>query len=133
MTLFNGEDFHIMLPSLGSEVTFRNRSAVRAPDVILMRGGIVVNSRAKINRYLSHLIIDAVAEGDEGVYTIKNPDKPEDIRHIVLVVRGKKKSWNLNLNLSFEMNWKIQIHISYRKKSKYFPPLDDVRHHYNRG
>lgn len=77
-----------MLPSLGSEITFRNGSALRAPDVILMRGGDVVNSRAKINHYLSHLIIDAVVEGDEGVYTIKNPDKPEDIRHIVLVVRG---------------------------------------------
>ncbi|KAF1388124.1 hypothetical protein PFLUV_G00086970 [Perca fluviatilis] len=87
MTLFHGEDFHIMLPSLASEVTFRNRSSPRSGDVFLMRGGNVVNSRAKLNRHLSHLIIDSVGEGDEGVYTMKNPEKPEDIRHITLIVR----------------------------------------------
>uniref|UniRef100_A0A8D0AKT2 Si:dkeyp-77h1.4 n=1 Tax=Sander lucioperca TaxID=283035 RepID=A0A8D0AKT2_SANLU len=81
MTLFHGEDFHIMLPSLASEVTFRNRSSPRLGDMFLMRGGNVVNSRAKLNRHLSHLIIDSVGEGDEGVYTMKNPEKPEDIRH----------------------------------------------------
>lgn len=88
MTLFYGEDFHIMLPSLGVEVTFRNRSAQRLADVVLMRGGIVVNNRTKLNRQLSHLIIDAVGEGDEGVYMVKNPEKPEDVRHITLIVRG---------------------------------------------
>ncbi|XP_039973446.1 uncharacterized protein si:dkeyp-77h1.4 isoform X2 [Xiphias gladius] len=87
MTLFYGEDFHIMLPSLGVEVTFRNRSAQRLADVVLMRGGIVVNNRTKLNRQLSHLIIDAVGEGDEGVYMVKNPEKPEDVRHITLIVR----------------------------------------------
>lgn len=88
MTLFSSEDFHIMLPSMSSEVTFRNRSAPRLGEVVLMRDGIVVSSRAKLNLYQSHLIIDAVGEGDEGVYTIKNPDKPEDVKHISLVVRG---------------------------------------------
>lgn len=88
MTLFHGEDFHIMLPSLASEVTFRNRSSPRLGDMFLMRGGNVVNSRAKLNRHLSHLIIDSVGEGDEGVYTMKNPEKPEDIRRIMLIVRG---------------------------------------------
>ncbi|XP_062255932.1 uncharacterized protein si:dkeyp-77h1.4 [Platichthys flesus] len=87
MTLFHGEDFHIMLTSLGLEVTFRNRSAPRSPDVVLMRDGAVVNSRAKLNRQLSHLIVDAVGEEDEGVYTVKNPEKPEEIRRITLVVR----------------------------------------------
>jgi len=53
-----------------------------------MRGGIVVNSRAKLNRHLSHLIIDAVGEGDEGVYTVKNPEKPDDVRRLTLIVRG---------------------------------------------
>uniref|UniRef100_A0A8C2X1N4 Si:dkeyp-77h1.4 n=1 Tax=Cyclopterus lumpus TaxID=8103 RepID=A0A8C2X1N4_CYCLU len=81
MTLFYGEDFHIMLPSLALEVMFWNRTTPRMADVFLMRGGIVVNSRAKLNRHLSHLIIDAVGEGDEGVYTVKNPEKPEDTRH----------------------------------------------------
>lgn len=87
MTLFHGEDFHIMLPSLGVEVSFRNRSAPWLSNVVLMRDGIVVNSRAKLNRHLSHLIIDSVGEGDEGVYTVKNPDKPEDVRRTVLIVR----------------------------------------------
>ncbi|XP_067457198.1 uncharacterized protein si:dkeyp-77h1.4 isoform X1 [Thunnus thynnus] len=87
MTLFHGEDFHIMLPSLGLEVTFQSRSSPRAADVVLMRDGSVVNTRAKLNRQLSHLIIEAVGEGDEGVYTVKNPEKPEDIRRIALIVR----------------------------------------------
>lgn len=88
MTLFHGEDFHIMLPSLALDVTFRNRSAPRAGDVFLMRGGNVVHNRAKVNRHLSHLIIDSVGEGDEGVYTVKNLEAPEDIRSITLIVRG---------------------------------------------
>ncbi|XP_068180553.1 uncharacterized protein si:dkeyp-77h1.4 [Antennarius striatus] len=87
MTLFHGEDFHIFLPSLMFEITFRNRSSPRSPDVVLMRDGIVFNGRAKLNRYLSHLVIDAVGEGDEGLYTVKNSDNPEDIRHITLIVR----------------------------------------------
>ncbi|XP_076592526.1 uncharacterized protein LOC143324162 [Chaetodon auriga] len=87
MTLFHGEDFHIMLPSLGVEVSFRNRSAPWLSNVVLMRDGTVVSSRAKLNRHLSHLIIDSVGEGDEGVYTVKNPDKPEDVRRTVLIVR----------------------------------------------
>lgn len=88
MTLFHGEDFHIMLPTLGLEITFKNKSSPRSPDVVLMQGGTVVNSRAKLNRQLSHLIIDSVGEGDEGVYTVKNPENPEDIKSITLIVRG---------------------------------------------
>lgn len=80
-----------MLPSLDLEVTFRNRSAPRLAEVVLLRGGAVVNSRARLNLYQSHLVIDAVTEGDEGIYTIKNPDKPEDVRRKVLVVRGTER------------------------------------------
>ncbi|KAM6936335.1 uncharacterized protein PEZ65_006477 isoform 3-T3 [Lycodopsis pacificus] len=87
MTLFRGEDFHIMLPSLSFEVTFRNRSVPRLGDVFLLRGGIVVHSRAKLNHHLSHLIIDAVGEGDEGVYTVKDLENPEDIVRLKLIVR----------------------------------------------
>lgn len=76
-----------MLPSLGLEVTFQSRSSPRAADVVLMRDGSVVNTRAKLNRQLSHLIIEAVVEADEGVYTVKNPEKPEDVRRIALIVR----------------------------------------------
>ncbi|XP_068613909.1 uncharacterized protein si:dkeyp-77h1.4 [Brachionichthys hirsutus] len=87
MTLFHGEDFHIFLPSLLFEITFRNRSSPRSPDVVLMRDGLVLNGRAKLDRYNSHLIVDAVGEGDEGLYTMKNSDNPKDIRHITLIVR----------------------------------------------
>uniref|UniRef100_H3CRF1 Si:dkeyp-77h1.4 n=1 Tax=Tetraodon nigroviridis TaxID=99883 RepID=H3CRF1_TETNG len=87
MTLFHGEDFHIPLPSLEVEVTYRNRSAPRLGDVVLMKGGVGLSSRAHINRYGSHLVIDAVMEGDEGTYTIKNPNNPADVRSLVLVVR----------------------------------------------
>uniref|UniRef100_A0A665VSX3 Si:dkeyp-77h1.4 n=1 Tax=Echeneis naucrates TaxID=173247 RepID=A0A665VSX3_ECHNA len=87
MTLFHGEDFHILLPAPGLEVTFQNRSAQRSPDVVLMRGGVVVNNKTKLNRQLSHLIIDAVGEEHEGVYMVKNPEKPEDVRRITLTVR----------------------------------------------
>lgn len=88
MTLFHGEDFHILLPSLDVEVTFRNRSSPRSPDVLLMRGTTVVGTRAKLNRHLSHLVIEAVDEGDEGVYTVKNPDNPDETKRISLIVRG---------------------------------------------
>ncbi|XP_034077508.1 uncharacterized protein si:dkeyp-77h1.4 [Gymnodraco acuticeps] len=86
-TFFHGEDYHIRLPSLALEVTFRNRSSPRSGDVFLMRGGIVVNSRAKLNSHLSHLIIDAVDEGDEGVYTVKNPETLQDVQRTTLIVR----------------------------------------------
>ncbi|XP_042345265.1 uncharacterized protein si:dkeyp-77h1.4 [Plectropomus leopardus] len=86
-TLFHGEDFHIMLPSRSLEVTFRNRSSPRSGDVFLMRDGKLVSSRARLNSQLSYLIIEAVGEGDEGVYTVKDPENPEDIRRTTLIVR----------------------------------------------
>lgn len=92
--MFYGEDFHITLPSLQLEVTFRNTSAPRLGEVFLMRGGVVLSSRARVNAYQSHLVIDAVTEGDEGIYTVKNPEKPEDVRRKVLVVRGTQRIQN---------------------------------------
>lgn len=77
-----------MLPTLRSEVTFQNRSAPRSADVVLMRGGLVIHNRTKLNRHLSHLIVDAVGEEDEGVYTVTNPESPEEARRIRLIVRG---------------------------------------------
>lgn len=53
-----------------------------------MRNGSVVHSRVKLNRHLSHLVIEAVGEGDEGIYSVKNPKNPEDDRIITLIVRG---------------------------------------------
>ncbi|XP_062421627.1 uncharacterized protein si:dkeyp-77h1.4 isoform X2 [Pungitius pungitius] len=87
VTLFYGEDFHIPMPSLAVDVTFRNRSSPRAGEVFVMRGGIVVHGRAKVNRHLSHLIIDSVEEWDEGLYTVKDPADPEDIMTFMLIVR----------------------------------------------
>ncbi|XP_068998523.1 uncharacterized protein [Embiotoca jacksoni] len=87
-TLFHGEDFHILLPSLMVEVTFWNKSAPRSSVVVLMTGGTtIVGGRAKINRHLSHVVIEAVDEGDEGMYTVKNPDKPDYVKRISLIVR----------------------------------------------
>ncbi|XP_077455833.1 uncharacterized protein LOC144073683 [Stigmatopora argus] len=85
MTLFLGEDFHILLHVSGLEVTFQATS--RSSEVVLMRGGLVVNNRAKMNRQLSHLVVESLAEGDEGVYTVKNPNDPEDVRRMKLYVR----------------------------------------------
>lgn len=87
MTLFHGEDFHILLSSHEMEVTFKNRSDPRKP-VVLMRGGKVVSSRAKPNLHLNHLIIESVGEGDEGLYIMKNPQNPDDVKQISLIVRG---------------------------------------------
>ncbi|XP_023127397.2 streptococcal surface protein B [Amphiprion ocellaris] len=83
MTLFLGEDFHILLPSLGVEVMFRNKSG----DVVLMRGSTMISSRARVNSYNSHLVIEAVGEGDEGLYTVKNPEDPNNVKRIFLWVR----------------------------------------------
>ncbi|KAK2844776.1 hypothetical protein Q5P01_011435 [Channa striata] len=85
--VFQKEDFHIMLPSLETDVTYKNRSTPWISDVYLMRNGTVVNSRAKLNLHHSHLIITAVGETDEGTYTVKNLKKPADVRHFELIVR----------------------------------------------
>ncbi|XP_056142105.1 uncharacterized protein si:dkeyp-77h1.4 [Lampris incognitus] len=102
-TLFHGDDFHILLPSQGAEVTFRSSSAPRATDVILMRDGNVVSTRAKLNQYLSHLILDAVGEADEGVYTVKNPETPDDIRSISLIVRDCSNEQNVKYGDNFHI------------------------------
>lgn len=87
--MFHGEDFHILLRSLNVEVTFRNQTAPRSQtsDEPLMREGKAVSERAQLNSRLSHLIIEAVKEADEGLYTIRDPENPEDVRHIRLIVR----------------------------------------------
>uniref|UniRef100_A0A8C6V120 Si:dkeyp-77h1.4 n=1 Tax=Neogobius melanostomus TaxID=47308 RepID=A0A8C6V120_9GOBI len=86
---FQGEDFHISLRSLNVEVTFRNISAPRsqASDEPLMRGGKAVSERAQLNSGLTHLIIESVREADEGLYTIKDPEDPDYVNKINLIVR----------------------------------------------
>ncbi|KAF3692099.1 hypothetical protein EXN66_Car007775 [Channa argus] len=86
-TLFQKEDFHIMLRSFESDVVYINGSTPWANEEVLMRNGTVVHSRAKLNLHHSHLIIEAVGEKDEGTYTVKNLRKPDDVRRIELIVR----------------------------------------------
>ncbi|XP_041649379.1 putative uncharacterized protein DDB_G0290521 [Cheilinus undulatus] len=101
-TMYHGEDFHILLPSLSVEVSFK--SGQRSPEIDLMKDSKVVSSRAKLNRQLSHLIVDAVGEGDEGVYTVKYPDG--NVKRIRLYVRdcsneqGVKYGDNFNIPVS---------------------------------
>ncbi|XP_051921037.1 uncharacterized protein si:dkeyp-77h1.4 [Hippocampus zosterae] len=85
LMLFLGEDLHILLHAPGLEVTFR--PTPRSTEVVLMRGDMVVGNRAKKNLYLKHLVVNSVVEGDEGVYTVKNPEDPEDVRRIRVFVR----------------------------------------------
>nr|XP_020466470.1 uncharacterized protein LOC109966166 [Monopterus albus] len=87
MTLYHGANFEIFLPSRDSEVMFHNSSDPRSADVALLQGGIVANRRANLSRNSNHLIIFAVGEGDEGVYTVKSPAKPGDVKRISLIVR----------------------------------------------
>lgn len=132
VTLFYGEDFHITLPSLQLEVTFRNRSAPRLGEVTLMRGGVVLSSRARVNPYQSHLVIDAVTEGDEGIYTIKNPDQPEDVRHKELVVRGTGRIQNsFSFQISKFVKHSCSYNVSSQKLNKHLclhPPAGDRPH-----
>ncbi|XP_047454540.1 uncharacterized protein si:dkeyp-77h1.4 [Mugil cephalus] len=106
ITLFHGEDFHILLPSLDVEITFKNKSSPRSPEVVLLRGTKEVSSRVKLNQYHKHLVIEAVEEGDEGIYTVKNPDSPDEAKRIVLYVRDCsneeiiKYGGNLKMSLS---------------------------------
>lgn len=86
-TLFFGEDFHILVPADGADVTFRP-SYGPGHEKRLMSSGKVVDLRAKLNSASSHLILENVGESDEGVYTIKSNQNPEDITHITLYVRG---------------------------------------------
>lgn len=88
--------------------------------MVLMKGGVVLSSRARVNPYQSHLVIDAVSEGDEGIYTLKNPEKPEDVRRKVLVVRGTQRIQN---SFSFQIS-KFVIHlysynVSFQKLNKH--------------
>ncbi|KAM4567470.1 uncharacterized protein V3H82_011745 isoform 1-T2 [Fundulus diaphanus] len=85
-TLLHGEDFSIPLPQHEVEVTFRNRSDPRKTSVV-MRGNRVISDRAKPTLHLNHLIIEAVGEGDEGLYTLKNLKDPNDVKQISLIVR----------------------------------------------
>lgn len=85
-TAFLGEDVHIVVPVPGSsEVLFKSTTN---PDleVILMRNGRVVDSRAQLY-FLNHLILEDVGKENEGTYIIRNTQNPADIKQITLIVR----------------------------------------------
>uniref|UniRef100_A0A3B5Q9F0 Si:dkeyp-77h1.4 n=1 Tax=Xiphophorus maculatus TaxID=8083 RepID=A0A3B5Q9F0_XIPMA len=80
VTLFHGEDFHILLPSQDVDVTFKNRSDPRKTSV-LMKGGKVIGTRAKPTLHLNYINIEAVGEGDEGMYILK--DSKDDNKMLI--------------------------------------------------
>ncbi|XP_017270875.1 SH3 domain-binding protein 1 [Kryptolebias marmoratus] len=102
VTLFHGEDFHILLSSLEIEVSFKNRSDPRKP-LMLMRGRKEINSRATLNEGSSHLIIENVGEGDEGLYIVKNPKNPDDIKQYSLIVRDCTREQVIKYGGSFSI------------------------------
>ncbi|XP_055781946.1 uncharacterized protein LOC129857568 [Salvelinus fontinalis] len=104
-TMFFGEDFHLQLPSLAAEVLFQPSNAKAGAEVVLMRGGSVVGNRAKLNSQLSHLILANVGEGDEGTYSVKNNEQPEEVRRITLIVRDCSNEQNIK----YGENYHIQL------------------------
>ncbi|CAB1334203.1 unnamed protein product [Coregonus sp. 'balchen'] len=104
-TMFFGEDFHLRLPSLAAEVLFRPSNAPAGAEVVMMQGRSVVNKRAKLNSQLSHLILENVGEEDEGTYTVKNNEQPEEVRRITLIVRDCSNEQNIK----YGENYHIQL------------------------
>lgn len=84
---FFGEDVHIPVTALDtSEVLFKPRVEPLL-ERVLLRNGTILDQRAKLNFYISHLILEDVGEEDEGTYVVKNSAAPADVRRIILVVR----------------------------------------------
>ncbi|XP_050986293.1 uncharacterized protein si:dkeyp-77h1.4 isoform X2 [Labeo rohita] len=101
-TLFFGEDFHILVPADGADVTFRS-SIVPGREKPLMSAGKVVDVRAKLNSLSSHLILENVGESDEGVYTITSNQNPEDVTRITLYVRDCSSEVIVRYGLDFHV------------------------------
>ncbi|XP_059363687.1 uncharacterized protein LOC132102955 [Carassius carassius] len=102
-TLFFGEDFHILVPADGADVTFRS-SVVQGREKILMSSGKVVDLRAKLNSASRHLILENVGENDEGVYTITSTRNPENVTRITLYVRDCSSEDIINYGLDFQVS-----------------------------
>uniref|UniRef100_A0A673IZW0 Uncharacterized LOC107723397 n=1 Tax=Sinocyclocheilus rhinocerous TaxID=307959 RepID=A0A673IZW0_9TELE len=102
-TLFFGEDFHILVPADGADVTFRP-SVVPGREKPLMSSGKVVDLRAKLNSASRHLILENVGESDEGVYTITSNQNPENITRITLYVRDCSSEVIIKYGLDFHVS-----------------------------
>lgn len=76
------------MPALDTtEVLFKPR-VDPVLERVLLRDGKILDSRAKLNVHISHLILEDVGEEDEGTYVVKNSAAPADVRRIILIVRG---------------------------------------------
>ncbi|RXN25009.1 hypothetical protein ROHU_021816 [Labeo rohita] len=86
-TAFFSEDIHIPVPALETtEVLFKPR-VDPVLERVLLRDGKILDSRAKLNAHISHLILEDVGEEDEGTYVVKNSAAPSDVKRIILIVR----------------------------------------------
>ena len=56
-------------------------------EIVLMRSGGVTGVRAWLNRALMLLMLEGVNKADEGVYTVRNPEKPDEVERVTLFVR----------------------------------------------
>ncbi|CAL8292664.1 unnamed protein product [Merluccius merluccius] len=84
-TAFFGEDIHLPVAVWDGEVVFRSKTNASA-EVVLLRGGRVLHERGKLNS-LGHLVLEDVREEDEGVYTVRNPSRPQHTSTLLLSVR----------------------------------------------
>ncbi|XP_076865687.1 uncharacterized protein LOC143517264 [Brachyhypopomus gauderio] len=86
-TAFFGEDIHIPLPAMETtEVVFKPRLEPLS-EIIFFQNKQLLNSRAKVNFHISHLVLEDVGEDDEGTYVVTNSAAPADVRRIILIVR----------------------------------------------
>ncbi|KAJ8334413.1 hypothetical protein SKAU_G00400520 [Synaphobranchus kaupii] len=86
-TAFFGEDVHLSVPSLKTtEVLFK-------PSV-----------GPEGSEKRSHLILEDVGEDDEGVYVIKHSDAPEDVKHVILIVRDCTIEHNLKCGETYQIS-----------------------------
>ncbi|KAF4088474.1 hypothetical protein AMELA_G00082700 [Ameiurus melas] len=85
-TVFLGEDYHILLPAGGATVIFKP-SIGPERELEMMKDGEVINARVKLNKALSHLVLENVGESDEGLYIIRSEQNPSNIKEINLIVR----------------------------------------------
>lgn len=83
-----GEDWHILLPVGGPQISFKPSLGPAGREVQMMKEGNVIHPRVKLSQAVSHVILENVGESDEGLYIINSMLKPKDVKQINLIVRG---------------------------------------------
>uniref|UniRef100_A0A3P8T8W2 Uncharacterized protein n=1 Tax=Amphiprion percula TaxID=161767 RepID=A0A3P8T8W2_AMPPE len=85
--VFFGEDIHINVPPGNfGEVVFKP-AANGSSEVFLMKAGQVMNYTKTPLKIPGHLVLRGVQEEDEGVYTIRNTNNSDSVKHLILEVR----------------------------------------------